>query len=79
MAIFGILAILGIFGFFGPGPKNGIFGYFWKMGILAVSATVGENANFGKNGDFVENCENGENWGNQDLAKMSRSAKMADF
>ena len=73
MAIFGILAILGIFGFFGPGPKNGIFGYFWKMGILAVSATVGENANFGKNGDF------GENWGNQDLAKMSRSAKMADF
>ena len=49
------------------------------MGILAVSATVGENANFGKNGDFGENWENGENQENQDLAKMSRSAKKADF
>ena len=62
-----------------PGPKMVIFGYFWKMGILAVSATVGENAIFGKNGDFGENWENGENKENQDLAKMSRSAKKADF
>ena len=56
-----------------------IFGYFWKMGILAVSATVGENAIFGKNGDFGENWGNGEKWENQDLTKMSRSAEMADF
>ena len=56
-----------------------IFGYFWKMDILAVSVTVGENANFGKNGDFGEKWENGENQGNQDLAKISRFAKMADF
>ena len=56
-----------------------IFGYFWKMGILAVSATVWENAIFGKNGDFGENWGNGEKWENQDLTKMSRSAEMADF
>ena len=56
-----------------------LLGYFWKMGILTVSATVGENAIFGKNGDFGENWENGENQENQDLTKMSRSAKKADF
>ena len=49
------------------------------MGILTVFAIVGENAIFGKNGDFGENWENGENQENQDLTKMSRSAKKADF
>ena len=79
MPFWAFLGFWPILGILVPGPKMAIFGYFWKMGILTVFAIVGENAIFGKNGDFGENWENGENQENQDLTKMSRSAKKADF